>query len=433
MNKNNFEKQVSEKLQDLTIPPDGNSWVAIESRLNKHKKRRWGIIYFIIFALIIGGSTVMWLAVREKNNQVTVNTSLKLIGSTEKNKQLKNKNNGSVQQEISISIQKETNIPSVSHPEKEAVRPNKIKMYGSQQLMDLSPEKNLPARIHIAGNMPDTFEENKGVRHPARGINIVEKRDFGLHTNKLTSAPTTLLLSEELSSGNLINEKIDMNKKDSVTGKWHLSSHVSAGVFTMGKPFNTVASSNLAYDPGINLPAGAWSMPRFSVGRQIQYGFGLDMARKISKRGSVSFGLSYRHYSFTIFSKDSLLQSNKDEHHNALHYLAIPINYRLAINPLGKIPLFWSAGISPGYMINADAWLPSTSGNFVKDKSYFSRLNLGISTDVSVQIISKNTIQILVGPYVQYNITTLASDGLYKDKHLSSAGIKAEILFSKKQ
>ena len=70
MEKNNFEKEVQEKMKELSIQPSEKAWEGIESRIGKKDSRR-RILWFLLigFFLLAGGVYMFVLNLRVDENQ----------------------------------------------------------------------------------------------------------------------------------------------------------------------------------------------------------------------------------------------------------------------------------------------------------------------------------------------------------------------------
>ena len=81
MHENNFEKQVQEKMGDLSFVPPDAVWAQVEKEINKDKKRRNPFFWIFLFTgiLLLGGGYI-WV----KNNQTPINKALSSEGSNEK-------------------------------------------------------------------------------------------------------------------------------------------------------------------------------------------------------------------------------------------------------------------------------------------------------------------------------------------------------------
>ena len=78
MQKNEFEKQMQQKMDGLQIQPSESVWENVRLQITKQKRRRWGV-QVLLFILIIVSSGGYWLlhsdnsGMRHKQNNITAN------------------------------------------------------------------------------------------------------------------------------------------------------------------------------------------------------------------------------------------------------------------------------------------------------------------------------------------------------------------------
>src|SRR5688500_11282420 len=56
---NDFEKQVSSRIKELRVQPSPAVWENVEVLIKKQKRRRWGTIFFIFFAILSGAGLLL--------------------------------------------------------------------------------------------------------------------------------------------------------------------------------------------------------------------------------------------------------------------------------------------------------------------------------------------------------------------------------------
>ena len=83
-------------------------------------------------------------------------------------------------------------------------------------------------------------------------------------------------------------------------------------------------------------------------------------------------------------------------------------------------------------LISSNALQFNTStGLYYHDNSLFNKTQLGFITSFDVALISKQKQSLLIGPYLNYGISKIASQG-YNKHHFTFIGLRARIIFRKK-
>jgi len=60
MQKNEFEKQVQQKMEELKLQPSDSVWLNIEARISRNKRRRFGWVFFSILFIGLAGGYWLW-------------------------------------------------------------------------------------------------------------------------------------------------------------------------------------------------------------------------------------------------------------------------------------------------------------------------------------------------------------------------------------
>ena len=55
-----FEKQVQQKMQELHFAPNQEVWAQVQARIQKKKRRRPVVLWFLLAGLLVGGSWIVY-------------------------------------------------------------------------------------------------------------------------------------------------------------------------------------------------------------------------------------------------------------------------------------------------------------------------------------------------------------------------------------
>lgn len=428
MNKNNFEKQVSQQLNALRIEPGEDSWNAIEQQLVNDRKKRRGIFFILLFAAILGGATFVWLV--PKYVTTTTNQSVRTQKKTDLNTEQSKSAIGSApeqQKNITLSGSTPENNISTGNQTKEPAKKTGRGFIKTEQAHH--PEKYFaPADAEISLREEPATKILNSI--PAAKYIILPEL-FSIHSPVLTATDT---LSEhslpQSFHGNpdqqlkLPEKKADKNSNQ-FPRKWTLGLNAGAGIFKMGNSFLKHEPSNY-YSDNLSTPSPGVSVPQISIKNTVLFNIGLEMEKNFSRRSSLSIGATYNVYNYAIL-KQTPGSPDREEKNNQLHYLTIPLSFKYLLNKKG-LPVSWSAAIIPGYLVNTNAWQFNYTG-FYRDNSQFKKTGIGLQTGVFAEVLSNKNLSLRIGPYIHYDATKLSTEGIYKNKHLTTIGLKTEISF----
>ena len=163
----------------------------------------------------------------------------------------------------------------------------------------------------------------------------------------------------------------------------------------------------------------------------------LTTQKNISRKIIFATGLNYKLLSTTnTVGTDSAAyfrsNSTAGVHHNFFHYIELPVGLTFQIGNSAKTPLYWNIGFSVSQLISSNALQFNTAtGLYYHDNSLFNKTQFGFITGFDVALISKQKQFLLIGPYLNYGISKIASQG-YNKHHFIFIGLQAQFIFRKK-
>lgn len=470
MQKNEFEKQVRQKIDDLKIHPSESVWQNVEARLPKARRRRRGWIFWpALFIALLCGGYFLW-------HQET-NTTPSEYGSSKK---YVNEKNPVKQEDMALrKPDNEKNTPPRTPPDKsprksiDKIRGN-VKIQGFTEQGIQHTEKigysTATGREHTQQTGITTFsppglqesaaadhENNKktGLDKSAGDTHKVPENSLSPYKNNTSVLPDNTVASnkandvlDSVPGGNTeytrVKNEITAAKQSSTIrlpskNLWRWGLFFSAGV--SGIPTGFLGSLDKSYSladaisgayPTQNNNFSTPPAPIKSSGALIA---GFFAEKNVAKNNMITAGLNYKMFSTTntIWSRnDSLFASftgsMETRHHNYYHFLELPISLKVRLT--SKVPVFLEGGVSISQLIASNA-LQLNNGVYEKNNSLFNKTQIGFNGGVSVSLFSMRKTSILAGPFMYYGTTRSATEGLYKNQHFTFIGLKSQVIFKK--
>ncbi len=455
MQADEFEKKIQNKMEGFELVPDGEVWKQVSVKIEKEKKQRRVVLYWVCtgFAFLLGTS-VWWfinngntekLVIIEANNNVKKGENYKIQQNINSSAQglYKMKKAGSAR---SIAFLKKANLKKASRVERKTNALSRIiyaqvtdkkpalpgkednKVYKEEKYMktDLPPHKYYRPDAAIA----DAALQNSGKN---------EKTNF----KKDTSANT------------ITKETIDKKTNK----KWNFGFTVYSGISDnlSGLPLLNKSYAQEYFTSPNSYPGGSYNsggnyINSFSNFKSsFSYGLGILLKKQFSKKISLSGGLDFHSYTAksVVGSRvneqrnfyDSLSRmatsvnsfftvGNSVKYSNKYQLLELPVNIVLQLNKNQKKPLVILGGISPGYLLSSNALHANPSANvYYAAKEKFHHFQLSAQSGLLFPISVSHKYLLSAGPAVQYGFTNVANGVAASSQHLFFTGLKANIVF----
>ena len=449
MQENEFEKQVQQKMDELKLIPSDAVWQKIEPQIRKEKRRRF--ILFVLPIILIGFLYGGYVLLNRSN---PINETKQLTKNSIKEKD---------------TIQKtKTGFDSIKNSEaiienKNPISQNRITKQNAKQKLKTKGKLNMTV-IHISDESIVKESPNKKISDTSQKIidngslssNIKNPEQEKILPVEESKTDTTTILKDETAVDHFtdsiknIPEKKNENAIDTPHNKtippkkhlWNWGFTFSAGRSGMannllsslfGSSQDKSLSSNFSVTPS---PVNPVPIPAASlIKSSIAFIVGISVERKINKLTFIT-GLNYKLFSTTSTTgTDSAnyfrATSNVNTYHNYYNYLELPVGIKFQIAHLKKIKLIWSIGSSIAQLIGSNALQFNSTGLYYHDNSLFNKTQFGFNTALDVNLFSNQNREFLVGPYFNYGISKIASQG-YNQHHFSFIGLHAQIIFRKK-
>jgi hypothetical protein len=475
MQKNEFEKQVQQKMDELKLHPSDSVWLNVKTNIAKKKRRNLAWILLPLLLICLGSGYLLMNSVSKSKTHEQNELSEVII----KNDSLPGKN-----QSLKLDVTKKGSPGKMDvniHSSKKVQGENQvIKIY--PQTFNEKVKKKIssqqdnhnagPVRI-IAKNKTDQYyvTKSKSSAHPDE-IVLADNKDAasvdGSDLKKKVSATGERNDAYETSNNNINNSDslpvkniVDSSKKikdaeSIITSKegpvvkggksknnWRLGFTFSGGISGVSAKFLGSLEKTYAVADGLYASTANQNNALITLPSSLKSSTGLIagfyIEKEISKMSWLTIGLNYKMFTSTnqVGKKNDTTQrynlaNVSAVYHNHYHFLEIPVSLKAQISNK-EIPLFWDAGVSISQLIGSNAlqFSSSNSGSYYQDNSLFNKSQVGFNTGLSVSLFSLQNTSLLIGPYINYGLTKAAKEGLYKNQHFNFIGLRSQILFKK--
>lgn len=447
MEGNKFEKQVQMEMDELKLQPSDAVWKKIESQIRKKKDRRW-ILFMLLFAVIAVGAGYMYSFQTHKN--------LSIISSRSNNKIDAKKSDSNY---LANNIVKKQKVENHDSSNKNLVSVN---VYRNQTPFINPGTSVLPKAVKkISTQAYDKRKQhfNSNSKVFATAINPVEAQDNTpirnneVNNGVLTDSSKTKIVIADIKTDSSINKKLTENKKVSENKKvlpksnWQIGIVAAAGNSGTGTgitSFRNTYMNPYAYSNGVSAPAPA--LPSLSISKpSAALSLGVNFQRHISKEFDFKIGLNYIMFTTTINVGARFDSSNGyssisyqnapniiNIYKNKYNFLEMPVGVTFNFLKSHSIPLSLEAAVNISELIKTNSLqFYQFTGIYSINNSFFNKTQLGISAGLSALLFKKNRHPVSLGPFLSYDISSMAKDGVYVNQHYIFAALRAAILLKK--
>jgi len=445
---NNFEKQVKEKMDELTFVPTAPVWEQIQKQIRAKKERRRFLLWLPIIILLTGSCI---LILRNGKSHID--------------------NRGTV------AIEKRTNNFSTPNYKEKRIRKNDLVNTGKDRTNTIFPvtdilQKHQVVRINNSNRYSRALHRknakefrnsiaNKPGAEPLTRLLQTDEPTPGLDNNEYISRPPVPYISERLLIHARLKLLIDSVKprqvipglfisidtplakaKQILNTKWQMGIIASAGFSGLSKGFHVFPASMQA-DVGSVSGSNNYNGYRNSpVTKNHAYAIGVRAKRNLSSRVSFALGVDYSYYSTQIKVgqklQDTLIGLNNSpsrsymgygpdlkNYSNQYHFLSLPVSleWKTGVN----IPLYLEASFSLQQMIHTNGLIfNSRTGNYYTDQSAHNKTQLMTGLGLYYALLRSS---LFFGPQAQFGLRQMEKNG--SSNHLVYAGLQAHFFFKK--
>jgi hypothetical protein len=439
MHENNFEKRISEKMQELGFDPTDAVWSAVDKEINKEKKRRpmfW--LLFLSGLVLLGGGFYLG---------TLKNYSNKIIADQQRENKKENQGNTSTTKTQNGNISENATVGKTPSPLSQGpTQTSKRKQSHEIAVLNSGKEEN----------STQAAMENNRATEQIVSDKVKDDRNNTAQADIVKDSTVQKTLKKDATPDIKIVKEANKKNRPSM---WQIGFTGSAGISKIDQSlFNSANISGLSYNPsyfasismsGASAPTPPAS-PKITPG--FSFGAGVFVNRYLSKRISLSAGIDYHYYSTKILTGNAVDSStlvypsypsanstesyyrNGNEHSytNQYHFIELPVTINMQLNKSGKIPLYWKAGFSLSYMMSSNALHFDSYGNvYYQNTTLFNKFQFNGLTSFMIGFHLPHG-ELQLGPQLQYGLTGLLKQNPAEPGHLLYGGLKISYVFSMK-
>jgi hypothetical protein len=459
MHENKFETQVQEKMNQLGFDPPEAVWVSVDKEINQDKERRKPLfwIFFLTGIMLAGG----YYFLSQKNDW---NGQSDVTKGRENKKAPGNPSNQNSNTKSSVSESGIVKKDETSETDNNKIAGRQAKSLDDPILFNSGEKKSATGKDSHSKQTKIKKAESGLVAGteelPAKDINqpnktsvipdIKENRDLD---SSETKKKTDLVKKTTISNDSVVKSKVAKNLEKQVKSSvWKFGLSTNTGLSEISPAFHNSSSNNFASNVPPNSGASNYTGPsKISTG--FSFSAGLLVTRNLSKRIFLSAGINYHYYSVTfqtgtpvdssvlvLYSASALpvaingfyRNGNVQTYTNQYHFIELPLSVNFQLNKNEKQPLIWEAGFSLSYLLKGNALEYDASSNvYVKNNALFNRTQLNTATAILFGIPLGRS-ELLLGPQIQYGLSSLLKSAAGDPQHFLSYGLKISFLMSKK-
>lgn len=462
----NFEKKVSEQMDDFKIRPSEAVWQKVEAQLRKDKRRRWFFFILPLAALLLGGmgyGIYKWgktngepslpVVSSNANNQTTQTPAVKSNELVNENKQQSNNDDTLSTLLIPLSIEKEKKSPAEGESVLVDKKQNGIvlnKQYIGKKNPPAEKQKSNSASLALIPK-PDAIDKSKPIPDNSVGTNpvIISAEEKQAKPKEKAAVPNNLndnkvKAQEKNDSPGLINENtlskktkahkeaevqadtIPQPKKSTADNapskKWKIYLNAGAGISGITgeriMPVNNSTSGSITGGPA---PQGFIYPPESRINMGPGFHFGFLLKKPVDQQTKFVTGLNYA-YAGTVRTignsaadtlQISLLNYRDISYSNSYlangsdkyktHYQFIELPL-LVEHTVGKKQNWgYYAGIAPSVLIASNALIyDNRRGRYYQSNEVYRNFNLQIKAGMFFN--PKQNKQLHWGPQLSYGL-----------------------------
>jgi hypothetical protein len=493
MQEQNFEKQVRQKMEELSLTPSEPVWKKVELQIREKRDRRRLLFWLPLTALLLTGG--IWHISNNLNNNYAdsktakqENDKINTISPIEQKVTVQKLQEPSSEKEQSViankNLQQENKIPFGSKPKalpSQEVNNNQLR---SAKAHTITAKHTQPGiEINEKNHDKPTTETN------SQGVSVTGKEEL----SNVSKNKDELALIKESPKGDsivsqgkvepadaiatdttIIKPETKITEKDSASiknniakagknfsAKWKLAiigyfgrSGVSNGLGLFGGGAKSLETNAFAdrtnyasmSQPNSNNPGSTYRPPS-AQNKSTSFSLGMLIKKQMSKRIVLSTGLQYNFYSTQMqvgqsVNRDTMVDRNKSvnsfytnsgndfrEYKNKFHFISLPIGFDFQL--LKNLPLDFHLGLSLHQLMKTNALLYSSfSQVYYDDKDAFNKTLLFSEIGLDYSVPLTKNLSLKAGPRANYSHTGAIKGS--SSQHLFSYGIATQFIFSGK-
>jgi hypothetical protein len=468
MHKQDFEKSVQQRLEELSFTPSQSVWDKVNADIRPRKKRRIAL-WLLPVALVIGASG-WWLLQQDgggASNDIGKVPGVMQEATTSTQASIQaSKQNATPQNPASQNIAGQTQITAVATPKpqqqiidynatgisnkifKAAKNKNQSKVYGNQQAVVVFPNADNESNVGSALQATEPETTVKSLEDVAIN-NIAAQRSVGtvplLQLDNIRGALPVKGAPQAVSLLQAATQKAGASRSAwqlGVTAQYGFA-NIKSGSLIGGAASADFSSANPW--PAQNGNGAAFRGPNPQTEKGAYWAAGITLQRALARGLAVSTGLQYEHYSQRqavgeAVSRSTLpsntnaeaLQGNtfyRDQSrgsyfNNTVQQISVPL--LIQVQPIRQVPLEVIAGVYTGYITAAKRLQYDTATRlYYAARPEVNRLQVAGVAALQYRVAEKGGWQLLAGPQVQYHFSRLNKSGMVPQRQYAySVGLQ---------
>jgi hypothetical protein len=455
MQEQNFEKQVKQKLEELSVAPSAPVWMKVEEQIRqKRSKRR---IFFWIFPLgILLAGGIVYSLTRYNNQPVAVKYQPVKQESAKPVNQFSNQQPATDESKAD----KTTIMQGIEIADRAAARQSNPVSAGNKTAQNFLL---VNSRLKTTKQKQETRSSSvkSGEETPSAIVNRIDATDetasatIQEKNTKTSVADSTANASPTVTTPQPVEEKPAAENPPAAIihpgekRKWQISAYAAVGLSSLEYATGAREKNANQYNfsptsPGIGSavpPPQRVSMPEKGLSFQL----GVKFMKPVSRRLNVTVGLGY-YYASTkqkigqLVAEDSVFRNNftspvtvsryyrvgsTENYTNSYHFIEIPVGINWRVNK--KIPLDLETGLSIAQMVASNALTYDGNGNYYRNNKLLYRTHVTFNGALSYRILNIRQHAVYAGPYFKYHLTQLEKSN--SGQFLFSAGLGISMKF----
>jgi hypothetical protein len=443
---NDFEKQVKEKMDELTFVPTAPVWEHIEKQIRAKKDRRRFLLWLPLIILITGGGT--WLLRNGQTNKHVRGSVDKQMHKLKKVTEVPTNNRESHRgmEGSDSNLSANSTIPFILNSQKLAnkktnrngspTKPGDVYSRGSREINTDKPQSQQVYTFLKEEQANEYNTKGKDSKLPTPYIPVSVLYEPGFSFLKDTVKARLIINDKAIIVDSPLVKTRKVNRP-----QWQIGINASTGYSGISKSFGVFPAS-LQADAGsvtgsYNNYNGYRSSP---VNKNHAYTIGACAKKDLSHRVSFAFGLDYQYYSTVIKVgqrlQDTLIGLNNSvsrnymgygpvlqDYVNQYHFISLPVSLEWKTG--AHIPLYIEGSFSFQQMIHTNGLVfNGSSGNYYADQSAYNKTQLMAGLGLSYGFLRST---LFIGPQAQFGLRKMEKNSA--SNHLVYAGLQARYFF----
>ncbi len=489
-----FEKEVQQKMEELSFSPSEAVWKNVEKEIKKEKKRRLPFFWFFLLGgITLAGGYYTFVHEQagkaEQSSRPGQNPQLANAGANDSNAKMNtNSTTGAASMETSnFPGQTETGDDKgsiVTAPGQDAgiaARPaipsgNALKTAGGKIQYNNAYNHRANRRAKTgsgsgsfaAGEMRQ--ENSSGNESPdgqsesglsATGQFKPDQPDSGKwvakHEDAMPPVPESITAAPMppkqavtgADSRNKIIPKVHNRLLIGFTGGIGMSA-VDESLFRAASvDESSRITTSFAYPPG-------WQSQPSKIRPGTSFRLGVFAQKQVRRNIAVSIGFTYHYHSTRISTGPEGNHNNyaaasalvypgiststataayntggNGKYTNQYHLLELPLSFQWRVAGIRKLPVYWEAGVSILRLLGSDALhFDAVTSTYYKNSSLFNNTQVNLSTGFLLGLPFHGR-RLMAGPRLEYGLSNLLNNKAAGEQHLLYGGIKLAMTVGK--